>query len=141
MPGEKARKLAEEMQAKFEKELQQAYLRGYTAGFLAGAHRHPRPEPCTKNMPWVTVKDFFQKLNEEVDEFKEEVLRHFSLKDPVTDVWGGCTDEQDKRRIAEEGADVSTVIASFCEQAGIGEQIRDEEQEHVNAHNHERGRN
>lgn len=141
MPETKARKLAEEMQAKFEKELQQAYLRGYTVGFLEGEHRHPRPEPCTKNMPWVTVKDFFQKLNEEVDEFKEEVLRHFSLKDPVTDVWGGCTDEQDKRRIAEEGADVSTVIASFCEQAGIGEQIRDEEQEHVNAHNHERGRN
>ena len=142
MREDTAKDLDEELQSRFEKALQQEYQRGYTAGFIEAEKKSKEnfPVPCTQNMPWVTVKDFFQKLNEEVDEFKQEVLKHFSLDEPASDIWGGCDGGQDKRRIAEEGADVSTVIASFCEWVGIEKKIRDEEQAHVNAHNHARGR-
>lgn len=142
MAEQTAKSIADEFETRMEKALQQEYQRGFTAGFIEAEKKNAEsfPSPCVKNMPWVTVKDFLQKLNEEVDEFKEEVLRHYSLDDPASDIWIGCEDEQDKRRIAEEGADVSVVIASFCEKVGICSDIRKQEQEHVNAHNKARGR-
>ena len=97
-------------------------------------------------MTWKSVKDFFLKLDEEVDEFKQEVLRNGELDDDVRDVKMCLTEIHDdesetfRRRIAEEAADVCTVLASLCEALGIGYDIRMEEQAHVNRHNRERGR-
>ena len=104
------------------------------------------PNPCVKNMTWKTVKDFLQKFNEEADEWKQEVLSHGDLADDVRDMKmhldnAGEESEHFKRRLAEEAADVCTVLASFLEAVGIGYDIRMEEQAHVNRHNHERGRN
>lgn len=43
-------------------------------------------------------------------------------------------------RIAEEAADVCTVVTSLLEAIGIGFEMRQEAQQKVNAHNKERGR-
>ena len=106
------------------------------------------PEPCTQNMDWTTFKDYFQKANEELDEFKEVALQHFTLKDDVRDAKTYFetfrNDEEVQHlmhRMAEEAADVCTVLASLLEACGIGYELRMEEQAHVNRHNHERGRN
>ena len=153
------------------KEKQEAYMKGYTAGYDKGAKDYCNssvvlrgiaerlkdapsamdtmpvaPNPCVKNMTWKTVKDFLQKFNEEADEWKQEVLSHGDLADDVRDMKmhldnAGEESEHFKRRLAEEAADVCTVLASFLEAVGIGYDIRMEEQAHVNRHNHERGRN
>ena len=173
---ENTKKLRDEVYAVIERKEQDAYMKGYTKGLAVGVKDSEdlrnivnkwicgfnsklkdapsamdtmpvAPNPCVKNMTWKTVKDFFQKLNEECDEFKQEVLRNGELDDDVSDVkWyfdGIDNSESDecRRRIAEEAADVCTVLASLCEALGIGYDIRMEEQAHVNRHNHERGRN
>lgn len=101
---------------------------------------------CTQNMDWTTFKDYFQKANEELDEFKEVALLHFTLKDDVRDAKTYFetfrNDEEVQHlmhRMAEEAADVCTVLASLLEACGIGYELRMEEQAHVNRHNHERG--
>lgn len=93
------------------------------------------PVPCRRNMPQRTIKDWLLKLDEECDEFKQEVLRHYELDDDVSslNVDAGF-------RVAEEGADVSTVIASIEHAIGIGPDTRRKAQGYVNQHNARRGR-
>ncbi len=43
-------------------------------------------------------------------------------------------------RIAEEGADVATMIATICNAVGVDDKTRFEAQAYVNKHNQERGR-
>lgn len=101
------------------------------------------PKPCVKGIDMRTVKALLQKLNEEIDEFKQEILRHSELDDDPEGVRQLLLDEDDAIvfRLAEEGADVATMIATICEAFGVYEEIRFDAQEYVNKHNHERGRN
>lgn len=96
------------------------------------------PIPCTKNTPQVTVKDWFAKLDEEVNEWKEAVLRVETLHTPAAKLKD--IGRADKARIAEEGADVSTVVASMEDLMDIDGEARADAQLHVNQHNKERGR-
>ena len=176
--NDNAKKLAEYVSGVIEKEKQKAYMAGYTKGLAAGVKDSEdlrnivnkwicgfnsklkdapsamdtmpvAPEPCVKDLTWKSVKDFFLKLDEEVDEFKQEVLRNGELDDDVRDVKNvlDSYDDadflatvKDKRRIAEEAADVCTVLASLLEAIGIGFEMRQEAQRRVNEHNKERGR-
>lgn len=106
------------------------------------------PIPCTKNMPQVTVKDWFAKFDEEANEWKQEILRHADLDDPIEklrkfyEVPENKLDGNvnNKYFISEEGADVMTVIASVEEKIGLDADARADAQLHVNQHNKERGR-
>lgn len=162
------KKLANQVFEQIQKEKQDSYLKGYINGIMHEAEQNMKiqkalshnksdklkdapsalknipvaPEPCVNGMDWKTVKDFFQKINEEVDEFKVEVLRVGEPTDEPKNLrYTLEDDETQKRRIAEEAADVCTVLASLMEAMGIGFDVRNEEQRHVNQHNHERGRN
>ena len=100
------------------------------------------PAPCLRGIDMRTMKALFQKLDEEVDEFKFEIMSHLSdLKDAPEDVQLVVTKDADSFRIAEEGADVATIVATIVKAVGINETMRQEAQAHVNKHNHERGRN
>lgn len=96
------------------------------------------PIPCTKNMPQVTVKDWFAKLDEETNELKEAVLRVATIHTQIAKLKG--IGRADKARIAEEGADVATVIASMEDLMDIDGDARANAQLYVNQHNKERGR-
>lgn len=96
------------------------------------------PIPCTKNMPQVTVKDWFAKLDEETNELKEAVLRVATLHTQIAKLKD--IGRADKARIAEEGADVATVIASMEDLMDIDGDARANAQLYVNQHNKERGR-
>lgn len=81
-----------------------------------------------------TVKQRFQKINEELDEFKREIL-----------VWNGfgCVPTMNsvsEQKIKEEAMDTITVIISMLEAMGIDEEQRDEAQRLVNEKNRQRGR-
>lgn len=146
-------KLKLELEREMLKIVYDSYKNGYEKGALKNAPRAMEnlpvaPVPCVNGMAGKTVKDFLQKFDEEVDEWKQEVFSVASLDDEMSDVkellTGYDADELDTekmRRIAEEAADICTVLASFMEAAGIGFTIRNEAQAHVNRHNHERGRN
>ena len=102
------------------------------------------PEPCVRGIDMRMMKALFQKLDEEVDEFKFEIMMQLdSLSDDPTDVLK-LIKAQEKNvafRIAEEGADVSTMVATILNALGIDAHARQEAQAYVNKHNHERGRN
>ena len=94
------------------------------------------PIPCTK-VEGETVKDWFQKINEELDELKELIL----------EVEGGLYVRLTKQEwqvndygIPEEAADTITVITSMLEAMGIDEDMRQEAQKRVNEKNKGRGR-
>ncbi len=95
-----------------------------------------RPLPC-KNVSESTVKQWFQKINEEVDEFKAAVLIRYRLDDVVA-----STDfkSADKKEMIEEACDVIVVLTSFLRVLGVDEELQDNIQQHVNNHNRERGR-
>lgn len=100
------------------------------------------PAPCLRGIDMRTMKALFQKLDEEVDEFKFEIMSHLSdLKDAPEDVQLVVTKDADSFRIAEEGADVATIVATIVNAVGINETMRQEAQAYVNKHNHERGCN
>ena len=169
--NDETKKLANDLFAAIENEKRKAYHEGYTKGIMDWQKTSKMldewreavrlkdapsamdsipvaPVPCVNGMAGKTVKDFLQKFDEEVDEWKQEVFSVASLDDEMSDVkellTGYDADELDTekmRRIAEEAADICTVLASFMEAAGIGFTIRNEAQAHVNRHNHERGRN
>ena len=83
-----------------------------------------------------TVKDLFQKINEELDELKDAVIV--------------CSDGIDSKAsslyflngliVAEEAADTITAITSMLEAMGIDENMRQEAQRRVNERNAERKR-
>lgn len=100
-------------------------------------------KPCVQNLDMKTMKKLFLKLGEEMDEFKMELASHMdTLEDSPADVaivLNGCT-EHEAFRIAEEGADVCTMIATILHAVGIDDKTRFDAQAYVNKHNHERGR-
>lgn len=97
------------------------------------------PIPCTKNMPQKTVKDWLAKLDEEVTEYKEALFNAgYGLDETADDSLYGI--DYEFWRIAEEAADIMTVLVSLNTRIGIDFADRDEAQRRVNQHNHERGR-
>ena len=169
---ENTKKLRDEVYAVIERREQDAYMKGYTAGVESMFDRAknlrdsivrlkdaPRamenvpvaPEPCVKDETCKTVKDYFQKTNEELDELKQELMNVAELCNDIGDAKininsmhsydENSLDSDTRRAIAEEAADVCTAITSLLEALGIGFKERNEAQRRVNEHNHERGRN
>lgn len=103
------------------------------------------PVPCTK-VDEETVKEWFQKINEELDELKESILLDnqgttvtCSLNTRAKYALGNEADYL-PMLVAEEAADTITAITSMLETMGIDERMRQEAQERVNRKNEERGR-
>lgn len=92
--------------------------------------------PC-KKVKEVTVKEWLNKLDEEVQEFKDEIFKWYGPDNVLT---AGLPAPNGKDRIAEEGADVCTIITSIEERVGIMKEERMKAQLRVNIHNAERGR-
>jgi NTP pyrophosphatase (non-canonical NTP hydrolase) len=96
------------------------------------------PIPCT-NVEEKTVKDWFQKINEELDELKDATVYNLYLSNGIDCAKHICAPEQ-RYKIAEEAADTITAIISMLEAMGIDEDMRQEAQRRVNEKNKERGR-
>lgn len=98
------------------------------------------PIPCTKGIDGWTVKQWFQKINEELDELKAEVLTagksHINDEAAKVEIYSGAK----VMMIAEEAADTITAITSMLEAIGIDEETRQEAQRRVNERNRTRGR-
>ncbi len=134
--------------------MQQSYNDGYTKGVIDGAKKAEQertldgvqpvvPKPCVRGIDMRTMKKLFLKLDEEVDEFKAELFQYMAgLDDGPEDVLKLLNENpaQYAFRIAEEGADVATMIATICNAVGVDDKTRFEAQAYVNKHNHERGR-
>lgn len=103
------------------------------------------PVPCTK-VEEETVKEWFQKINEELDELKESILLDNQgmtvtcLLDTRAKYAIRSEAEYLPMLVAEEAADTITAITSMLEAMGIDERMRQEAQERVNRKNEERGR-
>lgn len=144
-------KLKLEIEREMLKIVYDSYKNGYEEGALKNAPRAMEnlpvaPVPCVKETENTSLKDLFQKLNEEVDELKVEILKNCYFDDGIDDVrsilksYKMDEDIKATHRIAEEGADVCTVVTSLLEAIGIGFEMRQEAQRRVNEHNKERGR-
>ena len=144
-------KLKLELEREMLKIVYDSYKNGYEEGALKNAPRAMEnlpvaPVPCVKETENTSIKDLFQKLNEEVDELKAEILKNCYFDDGIDDVrsilksYKMDEDIKATHRIAEEGADVCTVVTSLLEAIGIGFEMRQEAQRRVNEHNKERGR-
>lgn len=134
--------------------MQQSYNDGYTKGVIDGAKKAEQertldgvqpvvPKPCVRGIDMRTMKKLFLKLDEEVDEFKAELFQYMAgLDDGPEDVLKLLNENpaQYAFRIAEEGADVATMIATICNAVGVDDKTRFEAQAYVNKHNQERGR-
>ena len=134
--------------------MQQSYNDGYTKGVIDGTKKAEQertlngvqqvvPQPCVRGIDMRTMKKLFLKLDEEVDEFKAELFQYMDgLDDGPEDVLKLLNENpaQHAFRIAEEGADVATMIATICNAVGVDDKTRFEAQAYVNKHNHERGR-
>ena len=144
-------KLKLELEREMLKIVYDSYKNGYEEGALKNAPRAMEnlpvaPVPCVKETENTSIKDLFQKLNEEVDELKVEILKNCYFYDDIDDVrsilksYKMDEDIKATHRIAEEGADVCTVVTSLLEAIGIGFEVWQEAQRRVNEHNKERGR-
>ena len=96
-----------------------------------GGERAILPLPCT-NVKEATIKEWFAKIDEEMNELKEAVLQYNAS--------GRDRDGFDRKHVAYEAADTSTSITSLVEWLGIGEAERQKAQADVNERNMERGR-
>lgn len=76
-----------------------------------------------------TVKQLFQKINEELDELKEAFVCYDHMDD-----------DEELLNVAEEAADTITAITTLCEALGIDADARNEAQRRVNEKNRKRGR-
>ena len=102
------------------------------------------PVPCVRGIKMNKMKPLFLKLHEELTEFEFEIMQYMdTLEDSPEDVCLLLNEnpEQHSFRIAEEGADVCTMVATILHAVGIEDKIRFDAQAYVNKHNHERGRN
>ena len=167
--NDETKKLANDVFAAIENEKRKAYHEGYTKGIMDWQKTSKMldewreavrlkdapsamdsipvaPVPCVKETENTSMKDLFQKLNEEVDELKVEILKNCYFDDGIDDVrsilksYKMDEDIEAMQRIAEEGADVCTVVTSLLEAIGIGFEMRQEAQRRVNDHNKGRGR-
>ena len=149
-------KLKLEIEREMLKIVYDSYKNGYEEGALKNAPRALEnvpvaPVPCVKGWEVAALKIFFLKLDEEVDELKAEILAQCDFGDNVKKIKEILDYYEDsdvppqasggKMRIAEEAADVCTVVTSLCEAIGIGFEMRNDAQKRVNQRNHERGRN
>ena len=149
-------KLKLELEREMLKIVYDSYKNGYEEGALKNAPRALEnvpvaPVPCVKGWEVAALKIFFLKLDEEVDELKAEILAQCDFGDNVKKIKEILDYYEDsdvppqasggKMRIAEEAADVCTVVTSLMEAIGIGYEMRMEAQRRVNQRNHERGRN
>lgn len=145
-------KLKLELEREVLKIVYDSYKNGYDEGVSKNAPCAMEivpvaPVTCVKETENTSIKDLFQKLNEEVDELKAEILKNCYFDDGIDDVrsilksYKMDEDIEAMQRIAEEAADVCTVVTSLLEAIGIGFEMRQEAQRRVNEHNHERGRN
>ena len=137
-----------------EKASTQRYQDGYTRGFNDGMKKAEQertldgvqpvvPQPCVRGIDMRTMKKLFLKLDEEVDEFKAELFQYMDDLDAGPEDVLKLLNEnpaQHAFRIAEEGADVATMIATICNAVGVDDKTRFEAQAYVNKHNQERGR-
>ena len=102
-----------------------------------------RPLPCVRDehgeIREQTVKQLFEKINEELDELKAAVLREVTTRNDLDDICDGVDDDTDTD-IADEAADTITAITTMLEALGIDAEMRDEAQRRVNSKNRERGR-
>ncbi|MBR3723535.1 MAG: hypothetical protein IKN12_12375 [Selenomonadaceae bacterium] len=95
------------------------------------------PIPCVK-VEEKTVKDWFSKINEELDELKADVmLGTWNIGCLVSKSW---YQKDNAMRVGEEAADTITAIISMLEAMGIDEDMRQEAQRRVNEKNKERRR-
>ena len=128
-------KLKLEIEREMLKIVYDSYKNGYEEGALKNAPRAMEnlpvaPVPCVKETENTSIKDLFQKLNEEVDELKVEILKNCYFDDGIDDVrsilksYKMDEDIKAMQRIAEEGADVCTVVTSLLEAIGIGFEMR-----------------
>lgn len=155
MHSDEPKKLADLVEGTMKKEIQKAYNKGYTKGVqdgpkakevadeLMGAAKLVVPQPCVRGIDMRTMKALVQKLNEEVDEFKFELFTLMGALDDGPEDVSFQAEEYGKNtffRIAEEGADVATMIATICNAVGVDDKTRFEAQAYVNKHNQERGR-
>mgnify|MGYP002626059414 CR=1 FL=1 len=95
------------------------------------------PVPCTKNIKERTLKDWFMRIDEEVNEFKAELLKYYNLGEELVPT--GMSPE-DRNNIADEGSDVCTTITTIEERIRIDVEERMKSQLRVNRRNKERGR-
>lgn len=101
-------------------------------------------KPCVRGIKMDTMKQLFLKLHEELTEFEFEIMLYMdNLGEKPEDVCLllNAYSQKHSFRIAEEGADVCTMVATILHAVGIDDKIRFDAQAHVNKHNHERGRN
>lgn len=147
-PTKKGRKIIEAMKQAKEEPPQESskYAKGTRVGII--------PRPCVKDTGCTTVKDYLQKINEELDELKEAAMwwtcsADFKVEDTVEEIKNDVQGSRDtlddymcgsRWHIAEEAADVCTAVTSLCEALTIDEHMRNAAQQKVNAHNKERGR-
>ena len=110
-------KLKLELEREMLKIVYDSYKNGYEEGALKNAPRAMEnlpvaPVPCVKETENTSLKDLFQKLNEEVDELKVEILKNCYFDDGIDDVrsilksYKMDEDIEAIQRIAEEAADV-----------------------------------
>lgn len=155
MTWEMPEKLAKLVRKATDKAIQDAYSVGYTKGVEDGPKvkeiaddmmcvaKPVVPKPCVRGIDMRTMKALLLKLDEEIDEFKFEIMQEMGgLDDGPDDVRQMVEglEEHVAFRIAEEGADVATIVATICNAIGVDEKTRFEAQAYVNKHNHERGR-
>ena len=142
-------KLKLELEREMLKIVYDSYKNGYEEGSLKNAPRAMEnlpvaPVPCVRGIKMDTMKPLFLKLHEELTEFEFEIMQYMdTLDEKPEDV---ClllheNPAQHAFRIAEEGADVCTMVATILHAVGIDDKIRFDAQAYVNKHNHERGRN
>lgn len=135
---------------------------------LDGLVKVVKPIPCIY-VKEKTIRDWFAKLDSEVNEFKEAVLQGYLSLNRQADagmvqglsIMGQSIDkvsvfdfvqvardfdrqkayeQAQKWRIAEERADVVTVLTSMMRALGIDDKTVQEAQERVNQSNHRKGR-
>ena len=142
-------KLKLELEREMLKIVYDSYKNGYEEGALKNAPRAMEnlpvaPVPCVRGIKMDTMKQLFLKLHEELTEFEFEIMLYMdNLDEKPEDVLKLLNENpaQHAFRIAEEGADVCTMVATILHAVGIDDKIRFDAQAYVNKHNHERGRN
>ena len=142
-------KLKLELEREMLKIVYDSYKNGYEEGALKNAPRAMEnlpvaPVPCVRGIKMDTMKPLFLKLHEELTEFEFEIMQYMdTLDEKPGDVCLLLNENpaQHAFRIAEEGADVCTMVATILHAVGIDDKIRFDAQAYVNKHNHDRGRN
>lgn len=97
------------------------------------------PMPCVK-VKERTLKEWLAKLDEEVNEFKYELIKCYTLDDVLEPIDKDDLFPLDKDQLADEGSDVCVVIHSICQRVGVGYPERADSQNRTNFKNLQRGR-